>query len=146
MSRQKDYAGRTGPEYLPSNWGRLTTARAKYKFSVDGGAVSTITPVNNELLPSGAVCVGAIINSTAAVTSNGSATVAIGLSAGGDADAFLSATGKASYSLNALLASDVTFAAPIKLTANAYITVVVGTAALTAGEIEIVVFYYKALV
>ncbi len=124
--------------------GLLRTARAKYSFAVDGGLVSTITPVTNATIPDNAVIVGATINSTTAATSGGAATIAVGTSAGSSTTSLLGATGVASFTLDALLNGAATFAAPVKLTAAGSITVTVATAALTAGVIEVSVIYYVA--
>lgn len=119
----------------------LRVARAKYDFTVDGGAQGLITPTDSDTLPDNAIIVGGQINSTTAVTSDGSATVAIGTSAGSSATAIKGATGKASYSADALLNVVPTFAAGVKLTAAGTITFTIGTADLTAGVIEVFLFY-----
>ena len=122
----------------------LRAAKAIYSFAVDGGAVSTITPVGTVALPDNAVIVGATINSTTAVTSSGAATVAVGTSAGSSTTSILAATAKASLSADAVLNGVPVLATPVKLTAAGNITFTVGTAALTAGVIECVVYYYIA--
>lgn len=122
----------------------LRAAKAIYSFATDGGAVSTITPNGTVALPANAVIVGATVNSTTAVLSAGAATVSIGTSAGSSATSILAATGKASLSVNAILNGVPVLATPVKLTAAGSITFTVGTAALTAGVIEAVVYYYIA--
>lgn len=141
---QKNLAEKLRMKDTSFGQGFLLTARAKYDFSVDGGSVATITPVTNVTIPANAVIVATTINSTTAVTSAGSATVAVGTSAGSSSTALLGATGKASFSSNALLNGDSTFAAPVKLSAAGSITVTVGTAALTAGVIEVTCLYFLA--
>lgn len=127
-----------------SGIGYLKQVRAIYDFSVDGGAVSTITPKQTVTLPAKSVIVAGTVNSTTAVTSSGSATVAIGTSAGSSTTALLGATAKASLSLNALINAVPVFATPVKLTAKGNITFTIGTAALTAGVIEATFWYYVA--
>lgn len=122
----------------------LRMAHCKYDFAVDGGAQGTIVPTNSDTLPDNAVIVGVTINSTTAVTSDGSATVAIGTSAGSSTTSLKGATGKASYSVDALLNGVPVFATPIKLTAAGTITFTIGTADLTAGVIEVWVLYVVA--
>lgn len=122
----------------------LRIARAKYDFSVDGGAIGTITPSKNADIPDNAVIVGATINPTTAVTSGGAATVAVGTSAGSSTTALLAATAKTALSLDALVNGVPVFATPIKLSASGKITLTVATAALTAGVIEVAVYYYVA--
>jgi hypothetical protein len=123
----------------------LRTAKAVYSFAVDGGAVSTITPNGTVALPDNAIIVAATVNSTTAVTSAGAATVAIGTSAGSSTTAILGATAKASLSADAVLNGVPVFATPVKLTAAGNVTFTVGTAALTAGVIEVTLYYFVAL-
>lgn len=144
MTTQQNLADEIKQADGGSGFGDLRMAKAIYDFSVDGGAVSTITPKKTVALPANAVIVASTINSTTAVTSSGSATVAVGTSAGSSSTAILGATGKASLSANALINGVPVFATPVKLTAQGNITFTVGTAALTAGVIEAVVFYYTA--
>lgn len=127
-----------------ANYSQLKMAKAVYVFGNDGGAISTITPKNTTLLPNNAVIVGATINSTTAVTAVGSATLAVGTSAGSATNSILAATAKASLSLNALINGVPVFATPVKLSAAGYITVTVATSALTAGVVEITVFYFTS--
>lgn len=122
----------------------MRVAHAKYSFAVDGGAQGAITPASTAVIPDNAIIVGAQINSSTAVTSSGSATVAVGTTAGSAANSILTATGKASFTLDAVLNGSVTFAAPVKMTAAGSINITVGTADLTAGVLEIFVFYVVA--
>ena len=122
----------------------LRAAKAIYSFATDGGAISTITPNGTVALPANAVIVGATVNSTTAVLSAGAATVSIGTSAGSSATSILAATAKATLAANALVNGVPVFATPVKLTAAGNITFTIATAALTAGVIEVVVYYYTA--
>ena len=121
--------------------GGLLVARAQYNFTNDGGAIGAITPALSDTIPANAVMVGATINSTVAVTSAGSATVAVGTTAGSSASSILAATGKASFTLDALINGVPVFATPVKMTAAGQINLTVATAALTAGIIEVFVYY-----
>lgn len=123
----------------------LNVAHAIYSFAVDGGALGVITPVSTVTIPAGAIIVGATINSTTAVTSAGAATVSVGTTAGSSATSILAATGKASFTLDALLNGVPVFATPVKMTAAGNVDITVGTATLTAGVIEIFVYYTVAL-
>lgn len=125
-------------------YSELRTVRTVYNFAQDGGAIGVIQPKNCAALPATAVIVGATINSIVAVTSAGSATLSVGTSAGSSATSILAATAKASLSINALLNGVPTFAAPVKLTAAGYVNVTVATAAVTAGIVEVLVYYYTA--
>lgn len=122
----------------------LRVAYAKYDFAVDGGAQGTIAPTNSSTIPDNAILVGATLNSTSAVTSNGSATVAVGTSAGSSTTSIKGATAKASWSADAVLNGVPVFATPVKLTAAGTITFTIGTADLTAGVIEAFVYYVVA--
>jgi len=124
--------------------GVLRTARAKYDFAVDGGIIGAITLATTATLPDNAVIVGATLNSTTAATSGGAATIAVGLTAGGAADTIKTAEAVGSFSVDALINGTVTFAAPAKMTAAGNINITVATADLTAGVVEITVYYYVA--
>lgn len=123
----------------------LRLAHAQYNFSLDGGAIGTITPVNNFTLPAKAVITNVSINSTTAVTSLGSATVAIGTTLGSSATSLLAATAKASLSANAFVQGvpvPQTASTFIKMSAAGQLQITVAVAALTAGVIEVYVWYY----
>lgn len=126
--------------------GALRVARAKYDFAVDGGAVSAITPATNATIPDNAILLSVILNPTTALTSGGSATIAVGTSAGSSANSLKTATAVASYSLDALLAGVPVFtaASAVKMTAAGSFTITVATAALTAGVLEISAVYFVA--
>lgn len=120
-------------------------AHAQYNFANDGGADALITPVNNATIPVNAVITNVVINSTTAVTSGGSATISIGTSAGSSASSLLAATAYTSFSLNAFqrgVPSPQTANTWVKLTAAGQITLTPAVATLTAGVIEVYVFYY----
>lgn len=121
--------------------GLIGVAHAIYSFAVDGGAVGAITPASTAVIPANAIIVGATINSPTAVTSGGAATVAVGTTAGSSATSILGATAKTSFSTNALLNGVPVFGTPVKMTAQGSINITVATAALTAGVIEIFVYY-----
>jgi hypothetical protein len=119
----------------------MSVAHAKYSFAADGGVTGLITPAATAVIPINAIIIGGHINVTTAVTSAGSATLAVGTSAGSAANSILTATAKASLTLAALINSTATLAAPVKMSAAGSITVTVGSADLTAGVVEIFVFY-----
>jgi hypothetical protein len=127
--------------------GGFNTARAQYNFANDGGAVSTITVSLSDIIPAGSVLLGGFANPTVALTSGGSATISIGVTAGlsSPTTALKAATAVASYSIDALLSLIPTFASPLKTTAAGTVTITVAVAALTAGVMEITVFYFDAI-
>jgi hypothetical protein len=119
-------------------------AYARYDFSVDGGAVGAITPATTSTIPAFAVITWVGINSTTAVTSGGSATLAVGTTAGSSATALLGATAKASLSVDAVLNGvpvPQTASTWVKMSAAGAINVTVATATITAGVVEVFVEY-----
>jgi len=119
----------------------LKVAHALYDYSVDGGA--TCTPANSDTIPDNAVVFGGVVNATTAVTAAGAATVALGTVAGSGANSILTATGKASLGLDAVVAPTCA-ATPFKMTAAGKINVTIATGPLTAGVIEVWVLYTGA--
>jgi hypothetical protein len=113
----------------------------EYDFAKDGGAVGDIT-LRGPKLPVGAIVTGeGWVKVYTAVTSDGAATVALKITTAEDV---LAATGKASFTLNALLD-----AVPDEAAANAItvataakgVTATVATAALTAGKFVVILEY-----
>lgn len=121
----------------PGNFMAHRTAVCVYDFAVDGGAVATITPAGTATLPANAIVTSATIEVLTAVTSSGSATVAVQVVNAGDT---LGATAKASLTLGAIVVG-AAGAAPYKVAADSVIKVVVATAALTAGKLRVYVNY-----
>ena len=100
------------------------------------------TPASNKLvgahpmavsIPDNAIVISGHVDVITAVTSEGAATVAIGLVSGVD---LLAATAKTSLGLAAQVPMAAVKTAPIKLAAEKAVTVTVGTAALTAGKFD----------
>lgn len=131
-------------------YGPLYAAKAIYNFAKDGGSHTTnsglITPVKTVTLPAGAVIVGGTLNCTTAGASLGSATITLGTDAGSSASAFLGSTAGAVANLttDALINLVPTFATPVKLSAKGNVTMTIGTADLSAGIFEVVLYYYVA--
>jgi len=114
-----------------------------YDFDKHGGAIGDIT-VGPKLIPSDAIIVMGAIHVVTAVTSGGSATVAIKMKSSED---ILAATAKASLSADALIATVVqpaTASTWIFTTAASQLTFTVATAALTAGKIDVCLFYFNS--
>lgn len=118
---------------------------AEYDFTVDGGAISTITlraatgDLGGNVLPSGAVVLGGFVDVATTVTSGGAATVALGLESTTDV---LGAT--AVGSLTAGRKSVIpafTGATTVKTTTGRSITATIAAFALTAGKFTVVLFY-----
>lgn len=135
-----------GVDIVTSKFGlsALGIARAKYDFAVDGGAISTITLATNAIIPDNAIIIVGVVNSVAACTSGGAATIAVGTSAGSSSSSILAAEPVASFSLDAMLPVIPLIATPIKLTAAGQVTITIADFALTAGVIEISLIYIQA--
>jgi len=123
-----------------SGVGSLSVAHAVYSFAVDGGLVSTITPVQTAAIPANAILVGGTVNPTTAALGAG-ASVAVGTSAGSAINSILAATVVASLTIDALLNAVPTLSAPRKMTAAGNITLTISGGTLTAGVIEVFVYF-----
>lgn len=126
--------------------GIMGVAHAIYSFAADGGAIGLITPAANALIPANAIVLGGIINPTTAPV-GATATIAVGTSAGSSATSLKAATAIATYSIDALLATVpvMTAATAFKMSAAGSITLTVAVAPLTAGVIEIFVYFIQPL-
>lgn len=113
---------------------KRVVAKATYSFAVDGGAVGTITPVTNHLVPKNAIITRAWTDARTSMTSGGSATVA--LACGG-----VTIKSATAFDNSAYVGLDDQVTAPAKTNAAGYITFTVATAALTAGIVDIYVEY-----
>ena len=113
------------------------------KFTFDAEANDNAEePASNKLvgahpmavsIPDNAIVISGHVDVITAVTSEGSATVAIHLASAND---LLTATAKTSLGLAAQVPMAAVKTAPIKLSAEKAVTVTVGTAALTAGKFD----------
>lgn len=119
----------------------VAVVRNSYKFSVDGGATGAL-PIFTASADMVIVGIHALVK--VACTSGGSATVAVGVT--GTADLFVTAAegAVAGLTANALLKPNAVGDLPVRLPAGSSVLMTIGTAALTAGEIEYVIRYMKA--
>ncbi len=126
---------------------RQKVARGDYSFAVDGGAVSTIALTGGLLIPSGAIITRGFIEVTTALTSGGAATIAVQVEAAGDicaATAVASWTAGRKNILPAPTSGSLTASTAVKTTAARDISIVIATAALTAGVFKVVLEYVEA--
>ena len=123
--------------------GAVMQAHGLYNFAVDGGAIAAITLAQSDTIPAGAMLLGGTCNPTTALTSGGSATISIGVTAGlaSPGAALKALTAVASYSIDAMLPLIPTFAVPLKMTASGTFTITPAVAVLTAGIMDIFVYY-----
>lgn len=124
----------------------FNTVRGDYNFATDGGAVGTIALTGQTAIPSGAVIVGGFVEVTVAVTSGGAGTVAVQVNAANDIVNAAAVSG-APWSTTGLKSVIPVFtgATAVKTTAARDISIVIGTAALTAGAFKVVLFYVPPL-
>ena len=122
--------------------GGRKSAVGVYSFASLGGAVGDIT-LTGDTVPSGAAILDAYINVTTALTSGGSATVAIKVEGAADINSADAISG-APWSTTGVKRADLTAtSAPVVTTAARSIVATVGTAALTAGVFTVVVEYIE---
>lgn len=127
---------------------RKKLAIGKYDFAVDGGAVSTIALMGGTLIPLGATITGGFVRVTTQLTSGGSATIACQVEAAND---ILTAVAVASWTtgvkniLPAPTTGALTASTRVLTTAARDISIVIGTAALTAGVFYVVLEYTDPL-
>ena len=115
--------------------------RGKYDFAVDGGAVSTIAITSGLPIPSGSVIVGGYIDVTTQLTSGGSATIACQVEAANDIIAAVAVASWTAGRFNILpseASGSLTASTYRKTTADRNISIVIATAALTAGVFNVV--------
>lgn len=125
------------------SWRVVKVARARYNFSTQGGAISTI-PLLDEygvqvVLPAKALVVGCYIDVQTAGTTSASGTIA--LSTGQAAADLKVATAAASYTGIVACIPVGTAATAIKLTADSKMTATIATGAITAGKFDVLVEY-----
>jgi hypothetical protein len=137
----------TGPLALTGNaQGYDQVAYARYNFAVDGGADSLITPAVNTVIPANAIVYGGFINATTAPVGSG-ASIAFGTSAGSSATSLKAATAITTFTIDSVVATVPvwTAATAFKMTAAGSITMTPSAALLTAGVIEVFLFYVVAV-
>lgn len=135
---------KNSPVFNLGGLGFVGNAKMTYDFSVDGGAIATITPGNSPTLPLGAIILGGTIDITTQLTSGGAATIALGTSAGSSSSSLKGATAVASWTVGQLALVPVfTAATYVKLTADGRLTLTVAAAALTAGRFDVNLLWIK---
>lgn len=119
--------------------------RADYSFARHGGATSTIALTGGTGIPSGAIVIAAYIEVVTPPTSGGAATIAVQVESAADVQAAAAVSGAPWSTAGVKLSSARTFAtAPIKTTADRDVSIVIATAALTAGAFRVYVVYVSA--
>lgn len=121
---------------------RIHIAKAKYDFSVQGGAIGTGNLVGEDgksfVLPNKAVIVDCLIDVLTPATTSASGTIALTAQSAGDLKAALAA---ASYTGRVACVPVGTAATVIKLTADRTMTYTIATGAITAGKLWVYVYF-----
>lgn len=119
----------------------IKSVRGRWDFAVDGGAVGTIA-ITAEKIPAGAYILAGFVEVDTAVTSGGAGTLAVQAEAANDivnaaavSGAPWSTTGRKS------VIPVFTGATTVLTTVARDLSVVIAAAALTAGVVDVVVFY-----
>lgn len=119
----------------------LRVARGRYSFAVDGGAVGS-TDMTVESLPANAIVLGGFAEVDTACTSGGAGTLAITLEGAGDIVAAAAVSGAPwSTTGRKSIVPVFTGATTVKTTVARKIVATIATAALTAGVVDVVLFY-----
>lgn len=122
----------------------MYAVRGRYDFAVDGGAVGDIDLTYDAQIPANAIVIGGLIEVDTALTSGGSATVALKVEGAAD---ILAATafGSAPWSSTGRKSVIPVFTGvtSVKTTAARKIQATIATAALTAGVFDVVLFYIE---
>lgn len=115
--------------------------RGRWSFAVDAGAVGS-TNMTVGTIPSGAIITHGHVDVTTAVTSSASGTLAITVESAGDIVAAAAVSGAPWSTTGGKSVIPVaTGATRIKTTADRYIVATIATGALTAGVVDVVLFY-----
>lgn len=121
----------------------LKEHKYSYDFAVDGGAQGTITLRSNDgPIPAGSYIAGGVLDVTAALTSGGAGTAAVQIESANDTVNAAAVSG-APWSAQARksLIEAFTGATSVKTTVAQTPALVIGTADLTAGSFDLIVFF-----
>jgi hypothetical protein len=126
----------------PVVYGALRWVRADYSFATDAGAVGTLALIGTTAIPAGAIVLGGLLEVTTPPTSGGAATIAVQVEAANDTVAAAAVSG-APWSTTGRKSVIPVFtgATSLKTTAARDVSIVIGTAALTAGGFTVYLAY-----
>lgn len=129
----------------PSGLGLIGHAKMTYDFTLDGGAIATITPRDSPIIPAGAIILGGVIDITTALTSGGSATISLGFGSGAEKAALKALTAVASYALGTTLVIVPIFtgATVYKVLTESKMTLTVAVATLIGGKMSVNLVYLQ---
>ncbi|WP_433225592.1 hypothetical protein [Actinomadura formosensis] len=122
----------------------LHAVRGRYDFAVDGGAVGDIDLTPEAQIPANAVVLGGFAEVDVPPTSGGAGTLAVKVEGAGDIIAAAAVSGAPwSTTGRKSVVPVFTGATSVKTTAARKIVATVATAALTAGVVDVVLFYVE---
>lgn len=129
---------------VPAGFG-LKIARARYDFAVEGGVAGDINLLPTADIPTDAVILGGYLDVITVPTSAGAATIAIKVEGAGDIVAAAAISGAPWSTAGRKSVIPVfTGSTTLKTTAARNVVATVGTANLTAGKFDAVLFYVEA--
>jgi hypothetical protein len=130
----------------PAVYGALRGVRVRYDFAVEGGGVGTIGLAGATVVPSGAVVLGGFVDVVTPPTSGGAGTLALQVEAAGDLVAAAAVSGAPWSTTGRKSVLPVfTGASSLKTTAARDISAVIAAAALTAGVVDVYLFYVETV-
>lgn len=125
--------------------GAVQVAKMTYDFTVEGGAISTITPGNSPTLPINAIITGGFIEVLLAPTAAGAATIGLGLGAGAQVASLfapITIAGAPWSTLGIKALIPISPATAVKVLASARLSLTIAAFALTAGRLNVQVTYH----
>jgi hypothetical protein len=119
--------------------GKFNAAHYEYDFAKEGGAIGDIT-LRGDSIPKNATILGGYVDVETALTSGGSATIALKFLSAAD---ILAATAVASWSLAAYLAIKPLFTTStfLRMTSGGYLKATVAVDTITAGKANVTIFW-----
>lgn len=121
----------------------IQTARARYSFAADGGAVGTIA-LRGDRIPQGAIVIDALLDVTTALAGGtGADTVALGLEGTTDLQAAAARNGAPWSTTGAKRMTFTGTSPPIRTTQTRPVQLTIAGSALTAGALDVYVRYLE---
>lgn len=127
-------------EGVPAGYG-VNWARVRYDFAVEGGVVGSID-LAADTIPANSVILGGFVDVITPLTGGASATFGVGVESGADIVAAAAVTGApwSTVGRKSVIPA-FTGAASVRTTAARTIKGIIGTAALTAGQVDVYLAY-----
>src|SRR5262245_26687163 len=117
--------------------------RARYSFAADGGAQGTIALLPGTPIPNNAIIIDSGVEVVTIPTSGGSATIAVTVNAANDIVNAAAISGAPWSTTGRKAGIPLAFATSVKTTAARTVSIVIGTADLTAGVFDVWLWYVE---